>query len=109
MAAAIIHMIGERIVNIIYNLPFSRVLENEADEVGLKLAAKACIDIYIREAVVFWATMRTLTEMHTLPPKLPWISTHPAHGDREKNLNETITKALELRRDSGLFVTLITS
>jgi len=41
-----------------------------------------------------------------LPPELPWISTH---GDREKNLNETMTKALELRRDSGLFVTLITS
>ncbi|TGZ45907.1 Metalloendopeptidase mitochondrial [Temnothorax longispinosus] len=99
LAAAIIHMIGERIVNIIYNLPFSRVLENEADEVGLKLAAKACIDI--REAVVFWATMRTLTEMHTLPPELPWISTHPAHGDREKRLNEAMTKALELRKDSG--------
>lgn len=40
LVAAIIHMIGERILNIIYNLPFSRVLENEADEVGLKLAAK---------------------------------------------------------------------
>ncbi|KYQ54881.1 Metalloendopeptidase OMA1, mitochondrial [Trachymyrmex zeteki] len=100
MTAAIIHIIGERIVNVMYNLPFSRILENEADEVGLKLAAKACIDI--REAVVFWATMRTLTEMHTLPPELPWISTHPAHGDREKNLNQTMTKALELRRDSGL-------
>ncbi|KAL0126543.1 hypothetical protein PUN28_005130 [Cardiocondyla obscurior] len=99
MAAAIIHMIGERILNIIYNLPFSRVLENEADEVGLKLAAKACIDI--REAVVFWATMRTLTEMHTLPPELPWISTHPTHGDREKKLNELMTKTLELRKDSG--------
>lgn len=61
---------------------------------------QACIDI--REAVVFWATMRTLTEMHTLPPELPWISTHPAHGDREKNLNQTMTKALELRRDSGV-------
>lgn len=42
MAAAIILMIGERIVNTIYKLPFSRVLENEADEVGLKLAAKVC-------------------------------------------------------------------
>lgn len=99
MAAAIIHIIGERIVNVMYNLPLSRVLENEADEVGLKLAAKACIDI--REAVVFWATMRTLTEMHTLPPELPWISTHPAHGDREKNLNKTMVKALELRKNSG--------
>ncbi|XP_039307727.1 metalloendopeptidase OMA1, mitochondrial isoform X2 [Solenopsis invicta] len=99
LSAAIIHIIGERIVNIIYNLPFSRVLENEADEVGLKLAAKACIDI--REAVVFWATMRTLTEMHTLPPELPWISTHPAHGDREKKLNDAMTKTLELRKESG--------
>ncbi|XP_011637616.1 metalloendopeptidase OMA1, mitochondrial-like [Pogonomyrmex barbatus] len=99
LSAAIIHMIGERIVNLIYNLPFSRDLENEADEVGLKLAAKACFDI--REAVVFWATMRTLTEMHTLPTELPWISTHPAHGDREKNLNKAMTKALELRKNSG--------
>lgn len=40
IAAAIIHMIGERIVNIMYKLPYSRVLENEADEVGLRLAAK---------------------------------------------------------------------
>lgn len=47
--------------------------------------------------------MRTLTEMHTLPPELPWISTHPAHGDREKNLNEAMTKALELRKDSGVY------
>lgn len=99
IAAAIIHMIGERVVNIMYKLPYSRVLENEADEVGLRLAAKACIDI--REAVVFWATMRTLTEMHLLPPELPWISSHPSHGDREKNLNEEMAKAIELRKDSG--------
>ncbi|EGI63483.1 Metalloendopeptidase OMA1, mitochondrial [Acromyrmex echinatior] len=109
MAAAVIHMIVERIVNIMYKLPFSRVLENEADEVGLKLAAKACIDI--REAVVFWAIMRTLTEMHTLPPEFPWISTHPAHGDREKNLNQIMTKTLELRKNSGvchLFFVIVT-
>ncbi|XP_011255373.1 metalloendopeptidase OMA1, mitochondrial [Camponotus floridanus] len=99
VTAFIIHMIGERIINIMYNLPYSRVLENEADEVGLKLAAKACIDI--REAVVFWATMRTLTEMHLLPPELPWISSHPSHGDREKKLNEEMTTAIELRKDSG--------
>lgn len=61
---------------------------------------QACIDI--REAVVFWATMRTLTEMHLLPPELPWISSHPSHGDREKNLNEEMTQAIELRKDSGV-------
>lgn len=42
LAAAVTHIIGERIVNILYGLPLSRVLENEADEVGLKLAAKVC-------------------------------------------------------------------
>lgn len=52
--------------------------------------------------------MRTLTEMHTLPPELPWISTHPAHGDREKRLNETMTKALELRKNSGVYLTFVT-
>lgn len=40
ITAAIIHIIGERIVNVMYKLPYSRALENEADEVGLRLAAK---------------------------------------------------------------------
>lgn len=61
---------------------------------------QACIDI--REAVVFWATMRTLTEMHLLPPELPWISSHPSHGDREKKLNKEMTQAIELRKNSGV-------
>lgn len=99
IAAPIVQIIGEQIVNIMYKLPYSRTLENEADQVGIRLAAKACIDI--REAAVFWAMMRTLTEMHTLPPEVPWISTHPAHGDREKNMNQAIPDALKLRHDSG--------
>jgi len=61
---------------------------------------QACIDV--REAVVFWAMMRTLTELHSFPTELRWISTHPAHGDREKNLNEKMPAALKLRHDSGV-------
>lgn len=61
---------------------------------------QACFDV--REAVVFWATMRMLTEMNFLPPEKPWISTHPSHGDRERNLNEAMAKALQLRKDSGV-------
>ncbi|XP_011336744.2 metalloendopeptidase OMA1, mitochondrial isoform X2 [Ooceraea biroi] len=99
IAAPVVQFTGEQIVNIMYKLPYNRVLESEADQVGIKLAAKACFDI--REAVVFWATMRTLTEIHSLPAELPWISTHPAHGDREKNMNQAMPAALELRRDSG--------
>lgn len=42
MAAAIVHMIGDRITKIMYELPYNRVLENEADEMGMKLSAKVC-------------------------------------------------------------------
>ncbi|KAF7393584.1 hypothetical protein HZH68_010403 [Vespula germanica] len=97
--AFLLHVIGQHIVNLLHNLPYSRSLENEADEVGLKLAAKACVDV--REAVVFWGTMRVLSEMKLASKIVPWLSTHPAHGDREKSLNKKITKAIELMKSSG--------
>ncbi|XP_020292430.1 metalloendopeptidase OMA1, mitochondrial-like [Pseudomyrmex gracilis] len=100
--ATVVHFLAEQIVNIIYKLPHRRILEREADDVGIKLTAKACFDI--REAVVFWATLRTLTEMRILPRDLPWISSHPDHGDREKTLNTAMVKALELRNRSGCSV-----
>lgn len=43
IAAAIVHTIGDRITKIIYELPYNRVLENEADEVAMKLSAKVCM------------------------------------------------------------------
>ena len=51
----------DKVSAIIFDLPFSRQMEEEADEVGLKLAAKACVDI--REAPLFWAKMRLLEEI----------------------------------------------
>ncbi|KAL2713775.1 hypothetical protein V1478_016332 [Vespula squamosa] len=97
--AFLLHVIGQHIINLLHNLPYSRSLENEADEVGLHLAAKACVDV--REAVVFWATMRVLSEMKLASNVVPWLSTHPAHGDREQSLNKKMTKAIELLRSSG--------
>ena len=43
------------------DLPFNRLMETEADEVGLQLASKACFDI--REAPVVWAKMNAISEM----------------------------------------------
>ena len=43
------------VVDVFVNLPFSRNMETEADEVGLLLASKACFDV--REAVNFWGNM----------------------------------------------------
>ncbi|XP_025152651.1 metalloendopeptidase OMA1, mitochondrial isoform X2 [Harpegnathos saltator] len=99
MAAAIVQLLINQIMRIMYELPYSRLLEKEADEVAMKLAAKACIDV--REAVVFLATLRKLTEMNFLSPQTPWISSHPSHDDREKNMNDVVTKVLETREHSG--------
>ncbi|XP_014481096.1 PREDICTED: metalloendopeptidase OMA1, mitochondrial-like isoform X4 [Dinoponera quadriceps] len=99
MAAAIVHTIVDRTINIMHQLPYNRVLEKEADEVAMQLSAKACIDV--REAVVFWATMRMLTEMEVLPSPVPWVSSHPSHGDREKNINNLMSRALKMRSDAG--------
>ncbi|XP_012277470.1 metalloendopeptidase OMA1, mitochondrial [Orussus abietinus] len=93
--ATIFHAITQHVVDIVHNLPYSRALESEADEIGLKLAAKACVDV--REAVVFWGMMRTLTEMNVEPNQVPWLSTHPDHADREQNLNAQMANALKLR------------
>ncbi|XP_015188621.1 PREDICTED: metalloendopeptidase OMA1, mitochondrial-like [Polistes dominula] len=60
---------------------------------------KACVDV--REAVVFWGIMRTLSEMNLAMDIVPWLSTHPAHGDREQSLNNKLPKAIELRSLSG--------
>ncbi|XP_014227536.1 metalloendopeptidase OMA1, mitochondrial-like [Trichogramma pretiosum] len=86
---------GQSIVNIFCNLPYSRSLENEADIVGILLAAKACIDV--REAVVFWGLMRTLIELDIEPKQIPWLSTHPDHGDRERRINTFMDEALKIR------------
>lgn len=97
--AAIFQILGASVINIFHHLPYSRALESEADDVGLILAAKACFDV--REAVVFWGIMRTLTELKIEKDIPPILSTHPDHGDREKHLNELMPNAIALRNNVG--------
>ncbi|XP_024940455.1 metalloendopeptidase OMA1, mitochondrial [Cephus cinctus] len=100
LLAIIFQFLGQTVIDLIHHLPYSRALENEADQVGLILCAKACVDV--REAVVFWGMMRVLTELKVEPQQIPlWLSTHPDHGDREKTLNNQMEKALERRSYSG--------
>lgn len=40
LIAGLIFLVSQSLIDIIANLPHSRALENEADEIGLKLAAK---------------------------------------------------------------------
>ena len=41
--------------SLVFELPYSRLMEKEADEVGLTLVANACYDI--REAPVYWGKL----------------------------------------------------
>merc|ERR1711915_788442 len=54
--ALVTHWFMDCVVDVMVELPFSREMENEADKVGLFLAAKACYDV--REAPAFWGKMK---------------------------------------------------
>lgn len=70
-------------------LPFSRAHESEADHVGIILAAMAGYDP--REAVHLWQRMEQAGGGQ--PPE--FLSTHPNHGTRIKQLEEWMPEALE--------------
>uniref|UniRef100_A0A8C7AME6 Metalloendopeptidase OMA1, mitochondrial n=1 Tax=Neovison vison TaxID=452646 RepID=A0A8C7AME6_NEOVI len=78
-----------------FDRPYSRTLEAEADKIGLQLAAKACVDV--RASSVFWQQMEFADDLQG-HPKLPeWLSTHPSHGNRAEHLDRLIPQALKIR------------
>jgi predicted Zn-dependent protease len=77
-------------------LPYSRLHESEADHLGLIFMAMAGYDP--REAPDFWNRMAAASEGGQ-PPK--FLSTHPPHGERIKNLNALLPEALQYYREYG--------
>ena len=73
-------------------LPFSRAHESEADHIGLLLAAQAGYDPV--EAIHVWERMERLSKGQ--PPE--FLSTHPGHGTRIKQLQEWMLEALSSYR-----------
>ncbi|UJR15858.1 hypothetical protein I4U23_002784 [Adineta vaga] len=86
------NFIYEGYITFTSRLPYSRYLEDEADEVGLKLAAKACYDI--RESACFWESVDKADKQHEIPE---FFSTHPASAKRVEHFDRIIPEALELR------------
>ncbi|CAH1773544.1 unnamed protein product [Owenia fusiformis] len=96
-----------KVIHLMFSLPFSRMMETEADEIGLQLCAKACMDV--RESPAFWRLMHMLqtaknkteesgvTELALDVPQL--LSTHPSHATRADNLNDLVPQAIKLRAD----------
>ncbi|TVQ39624.1 MAG: M48 family peptidase [Spirochaetaceae bacterium] len=71
-------------------LPYSRLHESEADELGLIFMAMAGYDP--REAVTFWQRMAD-ARGGPAPPEL--VSTHPADSRRIRDLERALPQALE--------------
>jgi len=70
-------------------LPFSRLHENESDEIGLMYMARAGYDP--RAAVRFWQRMKETQGAGVAE----FLSTHPSHDSRIDRLNSLMPEALE--------------
>jgi len=77
-------------------LKYSRMMESEADHAGVLLMATAGYNP--REAVQIWERMKVLTKGKE-PPE--FLSTHPSHETRIRDLTNWIPEAMPLYRASG--------
>lgn len=73
-------------------LPFSRLNESEADEIGMIYAARAGYDP--RAAIGFWQRMKEASEGKSKPPE--WLSTHPSNDTRIKNIEEMMPRIVAI-------------
>ncbi|XP_076440777.1 metalloendopeptidase OMA1, mitochondrial-like [Babylonia areolata] len=90
----------EKFISLMLHMPYSRMLEKEADKVGLQLAAKACYDV--REGSVFWARMGLNDSITASDESVPeWLSTHPSYEKRVELFDFLIPKATEIREDAN--------
>ena len=76
-------------------MPFSRVHEAEADQIGLVLMARACYDP--RAAPRLWRDMARAARGQA--PE--FLSTHPSHGSRIEALEARMDEALREYREAG--------
>lgn len=77
---------ADTLVNYLMTLPNSRTNENEADLVGLELAARAGYDP--KAAISLWQKMSQASEGEPME----FMSTHPASSTRISNLQQAIPK-----------------
>jgi predicted Zn-dependent protease len=78
------------VAKVSFELPNSREHETEADRMGVELAARAGYDP--RAAVTLWNKMATASNGG--PPQ--WLSTHPAHSTRQRDLIEYAARVMPL-------------
>ena len=79
-----------------------RVIESEADKVGLLLAARACVDV--RQSVSFWKRMDETDKNRPGSPSMAeqlftieYFRTHPTHEKTWHSFEGQLESALMLR------------
>lgn len=87
--------IAEASAAVLLELPFSRQHESEADHIGLMYMARAGYDP--RESIAFWERMAQ--GGGGAPPE--FLSTHPSHGTRVRQLQDLMPEALDVWRAAG--------
>ena len=75
-------------------LPYSRLQENEADEIGIHLMKKAGFNIY--EALKFWENMSK-----DKSSSIEFFSTHPSSTSRIENIKKIIK---EIEKKEGIII-----
>jgi predicted Zn-dependent protease len=83
--------LGQTFAESMFVLPNSRANEQEADRIGVELAARAGYDP--RAAVALWKKMATLSGGGQ-PPQ--WLSTHPSHETRIRDLQDYSQRVMPL-------------
>ena len=77
-------------------LPNSRASENEADQIGIELAAKAGYDP--RAAITLWQKMAKVGG--GAPPE--FLSTHPSDETRQQRLSALAPKMMPYYQSAGI-------
>jgi predicted Zn-dependent protease len=80
----------QAVIDVTFNLPNSRTDEQEADRIGVELAARAAYDP--RAAVTLWEKMSQAGGSQ--PPQ--FLSTHPSHATRIQDLKGYSAKVMPL-------------
>lgn len=79
-----------QVAHVTFSLPNSRLHETEADRIGVELAARAGFDP--RAAITLWGKMARASGGQ--PPQ--WLSTHPSHENRTRDLARYAERVLPL-------------
>jgi len=102
--------LSNKMIDILFSLPFNREMEIEADKVGMLFAAKSCFDV--REGVAFWMKMGhfenqkrsgfydesiSKEDAKKTEAIIEYLSTHPDHNKRSEYLESMLAESLDLR------------